>query len=86
MCFVTHMQAGMSSGHLPGRSISPRCPLLAGELLLLAPNACAPSPRKEGEEESAGRHPTTQPHSNVMNSKEGRFTKAEISVSGGEMW
>lgn len=57
MCFVTHSQAGMSSGHLPGRNISPRSPLLAGELLPLAPNAYAPSPRKEGEEERAGKTP-----------------------------
>lgn len=45
----------MLSGDLFGRSISPRSPLLAGELPLLAPNAFAPSPRKEEEEESARR-------------------------------
>lgn len=53
--FLAHTEAGMLSGDLLGRSISPQSPLLAGELPLLAPNAYAPSPRKEGEEESARR-------------------------------
>lgn len=54
------------------RSVSPQSPLLAGELPPLAPSAYAPSPRKEGEEESiGGKTPDhTQPHSHVMRDEE----------------